>query len=100
MKVITRILVRILLAPIWVYQHCISPFTPPACRYTPTCSEYMKQAIVKYGPIKGVWLGIKSAIRGAEAATTQSHNHPLIQKKGWKATPTTSGSHCVSRVAS
>ena len=33
------------------YQLCISPFTMPSCRYTPTCSEYTVQAIRKYGPL-------------------------------------------------
>ena len=37
------------------YQLCISPFTMPSCRYTPTCSEYALQAIRKYGPPEG-WL--------------------------------------------
>ena len=32
---------------------------PPVCRFYPTCSEYTKQAIIKYGIIKGLWLGIK-----------------------------------------
>ena len=41
-----------------VYQS-ISKYTPPVCRFTPTCSEYMRQAIVKYGVLKGVWLGVK-----------------------------------------
>ncbi len=63
MNPVLKIISKILLAPIWVYQHCISPFTPPVCRYTPTCSEYMRQAIVKYGPVKGLWLGIKRILR-------------------------------------
>ena len=47
-----------LLFLIKVYQS-ISKFTPPVCRFTPTCSEYMRQAIEKYGVLKGLWLGIK-----------------------------------------
>ncbi len=45
-----------------VYQK-ISSLTPPVCRFTPTCSEYMKQAIQKYGVLKGGWLGIKRICR-------------------------------------
>ena len=41
------------------YQYCISPFTPPACRYTPTCSQYALEAIRKYGVWKGGWLALK-----------------------------------------
>ena len=44
---------------IMIYQKIISPFFPPSCRYNPTCSEYGKQAITKYGPIKGAALTIK-----------------------------------------
>jgi len=33
------------------------------CRFVPTCSEYMKQAIIKYGSFKGLYLGIKRIIR-------------------------------------
>lgn len=49
---------KFLLFLIKVYQS-ISKYTPPVCRFTPTCSEYMRQAIVKYGVLKGVWLGVK-----------------------------------------
>ncbi|MBQ2403277.1 MAG: membrane protein insertion efficiency factor YidD [Prevotella sp.] len=63
MRYLKILLQQLLLAPIWIYQHCISPYTPAACRFTPTCSEYMRQAIVKHGPLKGVWLGIKRLSR-------------------------------------
>lgn len=45
------------------YRNCISPFTPPACRYTPTCSQYAIEAIQKYGPFKGGWLAFKRILR-------------------------------------
>lgn len=38
------------------YRSAISPLTPPACRFIPTCSEYALEAIEKYGPLKGGWL--------------------------------------------
>ena len=41
-----------------IYQK-ISSLKPPVCRFYPTCSEYTKQAILKYGVLKGSWLGIK-----------------------------------------
>lgn len=48
-----------------LYQICISPFIGGrcACRFTPTCSEYTKQSIEKYGLIRGSWLGIKRISR-------------------------------------
>jgi putative membrane protein insertion efficiency factor len=41
------------------YQLCISPLLPSACRFYPTCSEYMVQAVEKYGAPRGVWMGLK-----------------------------------------
>lgn len=45
-----------------IYQF-FSKMKPPVCRFYPTCSEYTKQAIIKYGIIKGGWLGIKRICR-------------------------------------
>ena len=45
------------------YQTCISPLTPAACRYTPTCSQYAKEAILKHGPFRGGWLALKRILR-------------------------------------
>lgn len=54
---------RIFLAFIRFYQTCISPCTPPSCRFTPTCSAYAYEAINKYGAIKGGWLTVKRLLR-------------------------------------
>jgi putative membrane protein insertion efficiency factor len=53
----------IMLALIAFYRTCISPLTPPACRYTPTCSQYAQEAIKKYGAFKGGWLALKRILR-------------------------------------
>ena len=45
------------------YKRWISPMLPSACRYYPTCSEYMRSAVEKYGPARGVWLGLKRLAR-------------------------------------
>jgi uncharacterized protein len=41
------------------YQAGISPYFPGSCRYDPTCSQYMIEAIKEWGPLKGLWLGLK-----------------------------------------
>ena len=46
------------------YQLCISPFTPPSCRFTPTCSQYALEALRKYGPLKGLWLALRRLSKG------------------------------------
>lgn len=60
---ISKILVWLLSLSIVFYQRCISPFTPPSCRFTPTCSEYARQALKKHGPIKGLALAIWRILR-------------------------------------
>jgi hypothetical protein len=45
------------------YQKWISPLLPSACRYYPSCSEYAKQSLQKYGFIKGSWLAAKRIAR-------------------------------------
>jgi putative membrane protein insertion efficiency factor len=41
------------------YKLFVSPFLPSACRYYPTCSEYMSEAVAKHGVVRGVWMGLK-----------------------------------------
>ena len=45
------------------YQWFISPLLPKSCRYEPTCSSYMIEALKVHGPIKGLWLGTKRIAR-------------------------------------
>jgi hypothetical protein len=42
-----------------IYKRWISPMLPSACRFAPTCSEYMHDAVHRYGAGKGVWIGLK-----------------------------------------
>ncbi|HDZ89323.1 MAG: membrane protein insertion efficiency factor YidD [Deltaproteobacteria bacterium] len=41
-----------------MYQHLVSPFLPPSCRFYPTCSNYARLAFKKYGILKGGWLAL------------------------------------------
>lgn len=50
---------KALILPVRVYQWTLSPLIGRNCRYYPTCSHYMIQAIEEWGPLKGVWLGIR-----------------------------------------
>ncbi|UIF29552.1 membrane protein insertion efficiency factor YidD [Levilactobacillus brevis] len=45
------------------YQRFISPLFPPTCRYYPTCSTYMLQALAKHGAIKGGLMGLARILR-------------------------------------
>jgi hypothetical protein len=52
-----------LLALIRFYQRFISPLLGPHCRFTPSCSAYMAEALERYGFPKGFWMGIKRITR-------------------------------------
>ena len=45
------------------YKRFISPLLPPMCRFEPTCSMYMMQAIEKYGVLRGGWMGLRRLSR-------------------------------------
>ena len=54
---------KVLIALLRGYKKFVSPFLPSACRYSPTCSEYMMHAVAKHGTARGVWLGLKRLAR-------------------------------------
>ena len=53
----------ILVATISVYQRMISPLLPSACRFYPTCSQYMRDAVERYGVARGIWMGVRRLAR-------------------------------------
>lgn len=55
----------LILIPVRLYQLMIAPLMPPVCRYYPSCSQYMVEAVRKHGPFKGAWLGTKRLLRCA-----------------------------------
>lgn len=52
-----------LLKIIKLYRYCISPLFFPSCRFTPSCSQYAQEAIIKYGAVHGCWLSIRRILR-------------------------------------
>lgn len=53
----------VLLCILRVYKRCISPWLPRSCRFEPTCSQYMYQAVDKNGVVVGIFLGLKRLLR-------------------------------------
>lgn len=51
-------MVRMAVRVLHVYKSILSPLLPPACRFQPTCSEYMKEALVRHGLLRGFLLGL------------------------------------------
>lgn len=58
-----KALAWLLVLPIRFYQLYLSPLLGPSCRFTPTCSEYARQALLKHGPFKGLYLAVRRILR-------------------------------------
>ena len=59
----TNLLSQVALAALGAYKMIVSPWLPPACRFVPTCSEYARDAIEKYGLIHGSRKGLGRLMR-------------------------------------
>jgi uncharacterized protein len=58
-----RIVIALLIGAIRVYQVTLSPLLGPACRFEPSCSRYMVEAIKKYGLFRGLVKGLRRLSR-------------------------------------
>ena len=47
------------LAMLRFYKLALSPWMPSGCRFHPTCSDYMREAVEKHGALAGVWRGLR-----------------------------------------
>ena len=54
---------RLVIGALRLYKRFLSPVLPSACRFYPACSDYMREAVEKYGVSRGIWLGIKRLAR-------------------------------------
>lgn len=54
---------RLLVVIIRVYRVAISPLLGNNCRFEPTCSRYTEQALLRYGAVKGLYLGVRRILR-------------------------------------
>lgn len=54
---------RVLIGMVKVYQVGISSWTPPSCRFTPTCSAYAVEALERYGALRGTWIAVRRILR-------------------------------------
>lgn len=53
----------LLIAFVWVYRFTLGWLLGGQCRFQPTCSQYMLDAVAKYGPWRGGWRGIKRVLK-------------------------------------
>lgn len=87
--IFVRIMTRIMIWPILIYRYVISPFTPPACRYLPSCSEYAAQAIGLHGACAGSWLALKRILRCHPWGGSGIDNVPEKHEKHYVSTKPT-----------
>ena len=78
-----KLLKKIFILPIRFYQLAISPMLGPKCRFQPTCSHYMVEAIMEWGVIRGIWMGLK---RISKCHPWGPHGHDPVPKKPAKKT--------------
>ncbi|HED34814.1 MAG TPA: membrane protein insertion efficiency factor YidD [Gammaproteobacteria bacterium] len=91
---------KIFVGLIRVYQYAISPYLPPHCRYTPTCSHYSVEAIQRFGILRGGWKALRRIGRcnplfkgGYDPVVGCDHNaaeqcsgeHPPVQNQHHKS---------------
>lgn len=78
---------KIFILPIVLYQVVLGPYLTPACRFQPSCSVYAKEAILKHGVIKGIYLTIRRLLRC----------HPF-GKSGYDPVPQENPKPCFRRI--
>ena len=77
-----------LLAALRFYKAHVSPTLPPACRYTPTCSEYAIEAVERYGALRGAGLAVRRVLacnpfaRGGYDPVPIRAPRPLPERRG------------------
>ncbi len=54
---------RVIVGLLRFYKRFISPGLPSQCRFVPTCSEYMCEAVERHGAARGLWMGLKRLVR-------------------------------------
>lgn len=63
-----------------VYKWILSPMLPPSCRYVPTCSEYAREAVERYGAVRGGWIALARVLRCHPFV--KGGYDPVVRRKG------------------
>lgn len=85
-----KLLKKIVILPVRIYQWVISPVLGSSCRYEPTCSHYMIDAVNEWGVFHGIWIGLK---RIARCAPWGGHGYDPVPKRPHKHKHEKSGTH-------
>jgi uncharacterized protein len=76
---------RAAVLPIVFYRRWISPWTPPSCRFRPTCSAYTEEAILTHGILKGAALGLWRILRCHPFS--KGGREPVPPRGRWRPVP-------------
>ncbi|MBN1387131.1 MAG: membrane protein insertion efficiency factor YidD [Bacteroidales bacterium] len=79
-----KVLIYILLVPLYFYRWFISPLTGPSCRHTPTCSKYAIDALKMHGPFRGFLLAANRFSRCRPGGTHGYDPVPRILVKKYR----------------
>ena len=79
---VKKVLVFVVLLPVYLYRIFISPLLGHSCNFAPTCSNYMIEAVKKRGVIVGVWLGTKRLCRCNPWNKNAIGYDPVPEKEG------------------
>ncbi len=69
--------------PIRVYQALVSPWLPGSCLYTPSCSQYAREAILRHGVVRGVLAAAARILRCA-GGLFQGGEDPVPDRVTWQ----------------
>jgi len=80
-----RLIKKLAILPIRIYQWIISPLLGSNCRHEPTCSQFAMEAVEEWGVFRGFWMGLKRILSCHPWG--KSGYHP-VPKKGMQAKKT------------
>lgn len=73
---------KVFILPVRLYQIVLSPILGKNCRFQPTCSQYMIEAISEWGPLKGIYLGVR---RIGKCHPWGPHGHDPVPKNTFRS---------------
>ncbi|MFW5681430.1 MAG: membrane protein insertion efficiency factor YidD [Phycisphaeraceae bacterium] len=73
-RFLRRVLTFVIVAVVWCYRGTLGPFLGGHCRYQPTCSQYMLDAVQKHGPVVGFYRGVRRVLRCHPLARRPYHD--------------------------
>ena len=62
-QTLNKVVRKLVIASIKMYQILVSTWRSPSCRFSPSCSQYTLEAVERFGVRSGLWLGFKRISR-------------------------------------